>query len=60
MDGRIKCPWCGSTSQITLLWTDSDNYGTKTQKEYGCKCGCEFSVTFTQKQTFLLKDGKKN
>lgn len=60
MTGRIKCPWCGSTAQITLLWTDSDNYGAKTQKEYGCKCGCEFTVTFTQTHTALIKEGNKN
>ena len=60
MTGRIKCPWCGSTAQVELLWEDRDGYSTKTQREYGCKCGCEFEVTFTQTHTALIKEGNKN
>ena len=43
---RIKCPKCGSSSQVELTWEDSDNYSTTYTKEYECGCGCHFEVTF--------------
>lgn len=43
---RIKCPYCGSTSKIELVWQDTDNYGTTHIKEYECECGCAFEVNF--------------
>lgn len=43
---RIKCPNCGSTSKVELVWQDTDNYGTTHTNEYECKCGCAFEVNF--------------
>ena len=43
---RIKCPNCGSTTQVALAWRDTDNYSTIETKEYVCGCGCMFSVKF--------------
>ena len=43
---RIKCPNCGSTTQVTLTWKDTDNYSTIESREYVCGCGCHFEVDF--------------
>lgn len=51
---RIKCPKCGSTSQIEMTWNDGDNYGVYTTKEYTCGCGCCFEVEFKAISTKIL------
>ena len=51
---RIKCPNCGSTSQVELVWSDNDNYGTAQTKEYECGCGCHFEVTFKAVEVKVL------
>lgn len=43
---RIKCPNCGSTEQVTLMWEESSKYSTEQVREYECTCGCTFEVTF--------------
>ena len=35
----IKCPNCGSTAQMTLLWTDHYTFSHSTEK-WECGCGC--------------------
>lgn len=47
---RIKCPNCGSSTQIELVWQDTDNYGTTHTYEYECGCGCAFEVNFIVKK----------
>ena len=43
----IKCPTCGSTSQVKLMWS-SANEGRYSQleRDYICGCGCVFTVFF--------------
>ena len=53
---RIKCPNCGSTAQIELVWEDRDSYSTKKTKEYICGCGCRFEVIFEAKEVNILKE----
>ena len=42
----IKCPNCGSSAQVELVWVDSDMYTSAHYKQYACGCGCDFVVTF--------------
>lgn len=56
---RIKCPNCGSTAQVELVWQDTDNYGTAHTYEYECGCGCTFEVTFKVTEIKVLEMKKK-
>ena len=56
---RIKCPNCGSTAQVELVWQDTDNYGTAHAYEYECGCGCTFEVTFKVTEVKVLEMKKK-
>lgn len=42
----IRCPNCGSSAQIELVWVDSDMDTSAHYKQYTCGCGCDFVVTF--------------
>ena len=42
----LRCPHCGTTAQVRLVWEDRDDYGTKKIKEFVCGCGCHFEVIF--------------
>lgn len=42
----IKCPNCGSTAQVSLMWESTDKYGAKFEREYVCGCGCLFNVLY--------------
>ena len=53
---RVKCPKCGSTAQIELVWEDRDSYSTTKTKEYVCRCGCCFEVTFEAQATKILAE----
>jgi C4-type Zn-finger protein len=53
---RIKCPNCGSTAQVELVWEDYDSYSTKKIKEYNCGCGCSFEAIFELVNIKVLKD----
>jgi hypothetical protein len=55
---RIKCPYCGSTSQPELIWEDRNSYGTKKVKEYICGCGCRFEAVFELKEINILENEK--
>jgi hypothetical protein len=52
----IRCPNCGSTAQIELVWEDRNSYSTTKTKEYICGCGCHFEVIFEAKQTKILTE----
>lgn len=55
----IKCPNCGSTSQIELMWNDHYSYTDYHDYEYKCGCGCLFEVRFeATKTTILEKEGE--
>ena len=43
---RIRCPNCGSTAQVQLMWHGTSFYGSDLQAEYVCGCGCKFEATF--------------
>lgn len=43
----IKCPNCGSSAQVEMVWMDSDNYTQEHYREYACGCGCTFETIFT-------------
>lgn len=53
---RIKCPNCGSTAQVELVWEDRSSYDTKKVKEYVCGCGCHFEAVFTLTETKILEE----
>lgn len=42
----IKCPNCGSTAQVELMWCDNYSRTDHHEYEYKCECGCEFEVRF--------------
>lgn len=42
----IRCPNCGSSAQVKVVWSDGENCCSSHYKEYECGCGCIFSVTF--------------
>lgn len=42
----IKCPNCGSSAQVSFVWSDQNMYDIKTEREYVCGCGCLFNVLF--------------
>lgn len=50
----IKCPNCGSTAQVSLVWMDEDGYTNEHYREYICGCGCVFEATFTLTETKIL------
>lgn len=56
MIDRIKCPRCGSTAQVRLMWEDRNDYGIKKFKEYACGCGCHFEAIFELKETKILTE----
>lgn len=53
---KVKCPNCGSTAQVELVWEDRDSYSTTKTKEYVCGCGCCFEATFTLTDTKILNE----
>lgn len=49
----IKCPACGSTSQVEMVWGScSDGRYSHIERDY--TCGCEFTVFF-EAQEFTLR-----
>lgn len=57
---RIKCPSCGSTAQVELVYSDRNGYSTKRIDEYICGCGCHFEVTFEVTEVRIVKEQKQN
>lgn len=53
---RVKCPNCGSSAQIEMVWKDNANYNTEEKKEYVCGCGCHFEATFTLTATKIIEN----
>lgn len=52
----IKCPYCGSTAQVKLVWEDRSSYDTEKIKEFECGCGCHFEAIFTLTKTKILEE----
>lgn len=42
----IKCPNCGSTAQVELVWKTDYSYTDFQEYDYECKCGCSFTARF--------------
>lgn len=42
----IKCPNCGGTAQVELMWHDNYSQTDYHEYEYECSCGCLFEVRF--------------
>lgn len=55
---RIKCPSCGSTAQVEMMWEDTDKYDYKFSREYECECGCKFELTFQANNLIILPNEK--
>ena len=55
----IRCPCCGSSAQVVLMWEDRSSYDTKKIKEFECGCGCHFEATFTLTETKILGKTKE-
>ena len=50
----IKCPNCGSTAQVELMWTDGESRSVTAYREYQCGCGATFEGTFELTDIKLL------
>ena len=47
----IKCPACGSTSQVEMVWTSAnDGRYSRVERDYVCGCSSEFTVFFEAKE----------
>lgn len=53
---RIKCPNCGSSTQVEPIWIGRDSYSITHIREYECCCGCHFEVTFEVKTIKILEE----
>lgn len=57
----MKCPNCGSTAQVGLLWESTDKYNNEITREYDCGCGCCFTVTYEVKNIKITSaNGEEN
>lgn len=52
----MKCPNCGSSAQVRLVWQDEDPLTHYHYKEYWCGCGCRFMTTYELIKVKVLKD----
>jgi hypothetical protein len=52
----MKCPNCGSTAQVCLVWQDEDLPTHYHYKEFKCGCGCRFMATYELVEVKIVKD----
>lgn len=52
----LRCPNCGSTAQLRLMWRDEEAPTRHIYKEYRCGCGTEFQVEYSVSQVKILND----
>ncbi len=55
---KIKCPFCGSTSQPKMVKQRTDKKNAKPISEFECGCGCMFDVVLTITNVRLFDDEK--
>ena len=55
----IRCPNCGSSAQIKVVWSDGENCCSSHYKEYECGCGCVFGVTFEATEPKVIEMKKE-
>ena len=53
---KMKCPNCGSTAQVRLVWEDESKTTQRCYKEYKCGCGCHFRATYGLVKVKILED----
>ena len=56
----IKCPNCGSSTQVGWVWGSDTIYSGKLEHDYVCGCGCEFTVVYKASETIITKEDKSN
>ena len=54
----IKCPNCGRTAQVKLIYGDDLREQSTTElnyimQQFKCGCGCEFMRVFKQEETII-------
>ena len=58
---RITCPKCKTSQKLTLMWSDTDGYGTSHTREYECSfCGCTFEAIYELTDTKILNKKEAN
>ena len=55
-DVMIKCPNCGSTAQVELMWHDNYSQTDYHEYEYECGCGCTFEVRFEVAKINIIEE----
>jgi DNA-directed RNA polymerase subunit RPC12/RpoP len=43
---EMKCPNCGSSAQVRLVWQDKDLLTRRHYMEFKCGCGSRFMATY--------------
>ena len=56
MRETIKCPVCGSSAQVRIVWEGRDAYATQKENTYKCGCGCRFDAVFELKNIIVRED----
>jgi hypothetical protein len=51
-----RCPVCGSTAQVRLVWQDKDLLTRRHYMEFKCGCGCRFMATYELVEVKIVKD----
>jgi hypothetical protein len=51
-----KCPNCGSTAQVRLIWQDEEAPTHYHYKGFKCGCGCRFMATYELVEVKIVKD----
>lgn len=54
----IKCPNCGSTTQLKLTWQDDEAPTRYHYKEYKCGCGTEIQVEYVVNEIKIINQEK--
>lgn len=54
----LRCPFCGSTAQITMVLSVTDEKSGNIFRDYRCGCGCEFRITLGIINVETIKKGK--
>ena len=52
----MKCPNCGSTAQVRLVWQDESKLTRHRFEEYKCGCGCHFMITYELVNVRIMED----
>lgn len=56
----MKCPCCGSSAQVALVWQDFECYSEDFYREYHCGCGCDFEVVYHVTDVKVLNEKATN